>query len=228
MSTAKALPATRLLAAVPLFKALTPTTLGLLAAASQRRPLKRGEWLFQQGEQSTGMYVVVYGEIKLIATTPARGQRLTDVAGPGDSFGEPMMFLERPMVVGAQAANDALVLYLPSEVLFAEIERDPHLARRMLAGLSRRVASLVQALEQQTMANASERVAGYLLRHAGANGESVTLTAKKAEIATQLGLTAEHFSRVLRELSAAGLLCTRGRQIALLDRAALARLALQA
>ena len=98
----------------------------------------------------------------------------------------------------------------------------------MLAGLSRRVASLVQALEQQTMANASERVAGYLLRHAGANGESVTLTAKKAEIATQLGLTAEHFSRVLRELSAAGLLRTRGRQIALLDRAALARLALQA
>ena len=225
MSTARELPAARLLAAVPLFKALTPRALALLAEACERRPLRRGEWLFRQGEPSTGMYVVVYGEIKLIASTAAHGDRLTDIVRDGQSFGEPVMFLERPMVVGAQAGTDALVLFLPREVLFEELERDPRLARRLLAGLSRRVESLVLALEQLAMASGPERVASYLLRHAGSDGDSVTLSAKKAEVASQLGLTPEHFSRVLRELAGAGLLRVTARRIALLDRAALARLA---
>ena len=227
MSSAKPLPATRLLAAVPLFKALTPATLAVLAEASVRRPLRRGAWLFRQGDPSTGLYVVVYGEIKLIASTPARGERLTDIARAGQSFGDAVMFLERPMVVGAQAASDALVLFLPREALFSELGRDPRLARRLLAGLSRRVEHLVAALEQQTMASGSQRVAAYLLRLAGADGDSLTLPAKKAEVASQLGLTPEHFSRILRELGDAGLLRVTARRITLLDRAALERLPLR-
>lgn len=70
--------------------------MGRLAAFTARRPLKRGATLFRKGEAATGMYVVVYGEIKLIATTPVRGARLFGVVGPGRSFGEPVMFLERP------------------------------------------------------------------------------------------------------------------------------------
>lgn len=223
VSTAQPLPAARLLAAVPLFKALTPRTLALLAEVCERRPLRRGEWLFRQGEPSTGMYVMIHGEIKLIASTPARGPRLTDVVRAGQSFGEPVMFLERSMLVGAQAGTDALVLHLPREALFAELERDPRLARRLLAGLSQRVESLVLAMEQLAMASGTERVAGYLLRHA--DGDSVTLAAKKAEVASQLGLTPEHFSRILRELVAAGLLRVTARRIALLDSDALMRLA---
>ncbi len=226
MSTAQPVPAARLLAAVPLFKALTPATLAVLAAASVRRPLARGEWLFQQGDPSTGLYVVVYGEVKLIASTLARGQRLTDIVRAGQSFGDAVMFLERPMVVGAQAAIDTLVLDLPREAVFAEIDRDPQLARRMLEALSRRVENLVAALAQQTMASGAERVAAYLLRHAGDDADHVMLPAKKSEVASQLGLTAEHFSRILRELGDAGLLRVAGRQIALLDRAALAQLPL--
>ena len=42
--------------------------------ATTRRTLKRGETLFRKGDPVTGMYVVVYGEIKLIATTPARSR----------------------------------------------------------------------------------------------------------------------------------------------------------
>jgi CRP-like cAMP-binding protein len=80
------------------------------------------------------MYVVVYGEVKLIATTPTRGPRLSGIVGPGRSFGEPVMFLERPTVVDAQAASDALLLHLPKEAVFEEIERNPKFARRMIAG----------------------------------------------------------------------------------------------
>jgi len=49
----------------------------------------------------------------------------------------------------------------------------------------------------------------------------VTLPAAKAEIASQLNLTPEHFSRILHELAQAGLLQVQGRHITVPDPARL-------
>jgi len=202
-------------AGVPLFKALDAATLARLATATTRRTLKRGETLFRKGDPATGMYLVVYGEIKLIATTPARGPRLSGIVGPGQSFGEPVMFLERPAPVEAQAATDALLLHLPKEAVFELIERNPKFARRMIAGLSQRVERLVRELDLQALGSGKERFVAYLLRHCRdlSGPFVVTLPAPKAEIASQLNLTPEHFSRILHELQQAGLLRVDGRRI---------------
>ncbi|MEO8654699.1 MAG: Crp/Fnr family transcriptional regulator [Ramlibacter sp.] len=207
------------LAALPLFKALDAAALERLAAATTRRALKRGERVFHKGDAPTGMYVVVYGEIRLIARSPVRGERLTGVVRPGHSFGEPIMFLERPAVVDAQAATDALVLHLPKEAVFDEIERNPRFARRMIAGLSQRIESLVQELDRQSLGGGRERLVDFLVRSAG-NGPGarlVTLPAAKAAVASHLRLTPEHFSRILRELADAGLLQVQGRRITVPD-----------
>lgn len=206
------------LAALPLFKALDAAALGRLAAASTRRALRRGERLFSKGDPATGMYVLVYGEIRLVARSPGRGERLTGVVSPGRSFGEPVMFLERPAVVDAEAATDALVLHVPKEAVFQEIDRSPRFARRIIAGLSQRVESLVNELERQTMGGRA-RLVDYLLRSAGAGPgpRIVKLPAAKGAIASHLNLTAEHFSRLLRELADEGLVQVRGRSITVPD-----------
>ena len=203
------------LAGVPLFKVLDTATLARLATATTRRALRRGETLFRKGDPATGMYVVVYGEIKLMTATPARGPRLSGIVGPGQSFGEPVMFLERPTLVEAQAASDALVLHLPKAAVFEEIERNPKFARRMIAGLSQRVESLVRELDLQALGSGRERFVAYLLRHCRDRTKPlvVTLPAAKAQIASQLNLTPEHFSRILHELQQAGLLQVDGRKI---------------
>jgi CRP-like cAMP-binding protein len=203
------------LAALPLFKALDAAALARLAQATTRRPLKRGERLFSKGDAATGMYVVVYGEIRLIARTPARGERLTGVIGAGRSFGEPVMFLDKPAVVDAEATGDALVLHVPKQAVFDEIERSPLFARRIIAGLSARVESLVMELERQSLGSGRARLVDYLLRGAGhaAGPAVVVLPAAKGAIASHLNLTPEHFSRVLHELAAEGLLQVQGRRI---------------
>lgn len=212
------------LAALPLFKALDAAALARLAAATTRRPLKRGERLFAKGDAVTGMYVVVFGEIRLVARTPARGERLTGVVGPGRSFGEPVMFLEKPAVVDAEAASDALVLHVPKQAVFDEIERSPRFARRIIAGLSERVESLVKELERQSLGSGRARLVEYLLHGAGhGSGPGlVVLPAAKGAIASHLNLTPEHFSRVLHELAAEGLLQVQGRRITVPDRQRLA------
>lgn len=207
------------LAALPMFKALDEATLARLAAATTRRALARGERLFSKGDLASGLYVVVHGDIRLIAHSPMRGERLTGVVGPGRSFGEPVMFLERPAVVNAQAAGDALVLHLPKEVVFAEIERSPRFARRIIASLSQRIESLVHELDRQALGSGRARLVDYLVRRAGNHPgpRLFTLPATKAAIASQLNLTPEHFSRLLRELAVAGLLQVEGRRITVPD-----------
>jgi CRP-like cAMP-binding protein len=46
---------------------------------------------------------------------------------------------------------------------------------------------------------------------------AIRLPAKKSIIASRLNLTQEHFSRILHEIQAAGLVEIRGREIRLLD-----------
>jgi CRP-like cAMP-binding protein len=215
------------LSALPLFKSVDAPTLQRLAAATTRRALARGERLFAKGDAATGMYVVVHGEIRLVARSPGRGERLTGVVGAGRSFGEAVMFLERSAVVDAEAASDALVLHIPKEAVFAEIERSPRFARRVIASLSQRIESLVHELERLALGSGRSRLIAYLVQRArvAAGPAEFTLPATKAAIAAQLNLTPEHLSRLLHELADSGLLQVRARRIVVPD---VQRLAAQA
>lgn len=90
---------------------------------------------FRTGELATGICVVAYGEVKPIASTLAHRSRLSGIVGPGQSFGEPVLFLQRPTLVEAQAGSDALVLQVPKDALFSDLERNPKFARRLIAAL---------------------------------------------------------------------------------------------
>lgn len=224
-AASRAVPAGALLKALPLFKALGEPAIARLAAATQRRVLARGARVFSRGDDPTGMYVVVYGQVRLLGRTRGGGERLSGVAGPGHSFGEPVMFLERPALVDAEAATDALVLHLPKQAIFDEIERNPRFARRLIAGLSARIEALVQQQDRHDGGTGKARLADYLLRQAGEQPEApFTLPAAKAAVAGHLRLTPEHFSRLLHELAAEHLLRVEGRRITLLQPARLAAL----
>ena len=103
--------------------------------------------------------------------------------------------------------------------MFDEIERSPRFARRMIAGLSQRIESLVQELDRQSLGGGRDRLVDFLVRSAGdgPGARLVTLPAAKAAVASHLRLTPEHFSRILRELADAGLLQVEGRRITVHD-----------
>lgn len=208
-----------LLAHVALFSALGAPELARLAAATMRRRLRRGEVLFRRGEQPTGVYAVIYGQIAL--TVPhGTAERVRDIIGPGRSFGEAILFLGKPTIVGAEALGDALVLHVSREAIFAELERSPAFARRVIAALSAKLEATVRELESYALGSSGRRFAAWLLRTA--EGEPlVALPASKRAIASKLNLSAEHLSRILRELVSEGLVEVSGRKLRLLDAARL-------
>jgi len=77
------------------------------------------------------------------------------------------MFMGKPYIVTATALADSLLLHVRRESVFRGLARDPQFARRMLAGMSRKLHSLVSDLESVTLKSGRERVIGYLLRQEG-------------------------------------------------------------
>jgi CRP-like cAMP-binding protein len=213
-----------LLANLPLFRELSEEQRALLAAGARLERIARGQVMFRAGHPSTAMYVVVYGQIKLSFVSPAGVEKVVDIVQPGQSFGEAVMFLEKPHVVAAQALIDSLLVSVSKEVVFERIDNDPHLARRMLGGLSRRLHQLVADVESYLMRSGTERLIGFLLRDCGSQDTSeatgtldLQLPVAKGVIASRLNLTQEHLSRILHDLAAVGLIEVNGRRIRVLD-----------
>jgi len=210
------------LASVPLFKELAPFELERIAAGTAVLNVPRGEIIFNRGDPCEGFHLVVYGQVKLAFISTEGSEKVVEIVAPGYSFGEALMFMERPHILMAQALADSMLLHISKNVVFAEIERDPKFSRKMLAGLSRRLHGLMSDVEAYSLQSGTERVVGYLLRQDAherdeAEGYVVTLPTSKAIVASRLNVTPEHFSRILHDLAQAGLIAVEGRNVTILD-----------
>ena len=214
---------TELLAHVPIFKGLSPDELSRLATGTTQVHVERGAVLFNRGDPCVGFHVIAYGQVKLAIAAPDGGEKVIEILGPGRTFGEAVMFLGNPYFVGATALADSLLLHVGRDILLGELEREPRLARRMLATLSMRLHMLVKDVEAMTLHSATQRVIGYLARLEEESLEPgrVTLPAQKSLIASRLSLTPEYFSRILHQLAGEGLIRVEGREVAIVDGARL-------
>jgi CRP-like cAMP-binding protein len=227
MSTASAASPTHkieLLRHAPIFRDVPGPDLERIAAGTTEIRAERGRILFHRGDPCNGFHLVVYGQVKLVVGTASGVEMVVEIVGPSMTFGEALMFTERPYVVSASTLADSLLLHVDKQTLFEELEREPRLARRMLAGLSWRLHMLVKDVEALTLLSATQRVIGYLASlEEAAGGPRFTLPASKAMVASRLDLTPEYFSRIIHDLMRAGLLRIEGRDLEVLDAEGLRR-----
>ncbi|MEF8721875.1 MAG: Crp/Fnr family transcriptional regulator [Candidatus Accumulibacter phosphatis] len=205
-----------LLAHVPLFNELEKAEIARLARGTREIKATRGDILFHKGDTPTGFYLIVYGQVKLAFTSPQGGEKVVDILPQGQTFGEAVMFTDRPFMVYAQALADSLLLHISKAAINEELDADPKLGRKMIAGLAMRLHQLMNDVESYSLHSGRRRIICYLLREEGETGDqviTVTLPTNKGVIASRLNLTQEHFSRILHELSEKNLIAVDGRKI---------------
>lgn len=211
----------RYLSMLPLFQEMRPEELHRLAQGSQLREFARGADVFRIGDPCNEFHVTVSGQVKLFAISPAGQEKIIELVGPGNSFAEALMFMQRPYIINAQALTDTLMLSVSREAVMREIHGDAQFCMRMLAGLSRRLHGLVNDVQAYSLHSGVERVIGYLMRDLPEEGASaaasVLLPVSKASIASRLSMTPEYFSKVLRELEDQGLIEVDKREIRIPD-----------
>ncbi len=203
---------------VPFFSKLSSEQLRLFAGTTRLREFKRNDVVIHSGEKPRGCYYILSGTVKLVASSGEGCEKVMDILSSGMTFGEALLFLDKPSPVSAQAIERSRVLEIDREAMLRTVRSSPDFALHMLAGLSGRLHQLVSDVHAYCLHSATERVIGYLVSEAERfNGDDekalVSLRASKATVASRLGLTPETLSRVFNQLSGDGLIDVTGRRI---------------
>ena len=215
------------LSALPLFSQLPPDVVTQVAHGVREIAVPRSDVLFHRGEACRGFHCVVSGQVKLSVTSESGTEKIVEIIGAGETFGEAVMFVGRPYPVTATALTSSRLLLIPTERIDAVLAQDPSFARQMLAGMSIRLHTLLADVEATALKSSTQRVAAFLLGEATAGGGSgqgavVVLRTSKGVLASKLSLTAETLSRALRELASSGVVRLDGRRIHVQDATGLA------
>jgi CRP-like cAMP-binding protein len=121
-----------LLTHIPLFNGLAPEEITRIAKGTREIHASKGEILFHKGDPCNGFHLLVYGQIKLAFTSSQGSEKVVEIISQGQSFGEAVMFMEKPYIVFAQALTDSLLLHISKAAVFEELQRDTTCAARCL------------------------------------------------------------------------------------------------
>jgi CRP-like cAMP-binding protein len=201
-----------LLAQTPIFGSLNVARQVPIAHAGHEMQVAKHGFVFRRGDVASGLYMVVSGHIKLSIPSPGGNEKVLEFFGPGQVFGESGVFLERPYMVDAQALEDSVLVCMERDDIYAALDKDPSFSRYMLMTLAQRMDSLVEDIEAVNLQSAAQRLVCFLLRQPREGG-CTRFPYSKGVVASKLGLSPETLSRLLHQLSSAGLISVRGRTV---------------
>jgi CRP-like cAMP-binding protein len=216
---------------MPLFTGVDASSLAGVVRAACRRRLAREQQVFRQGASPRAFFHVLSGHVRRAIASSEGEEKVIDIVSPGEHFGLAELFGDTPYVSFAETVEPTVLLEIDRAAVMAAIESDRQVMQRVLAAVAHSKVALERDVAACFFQSGARRLVDYLLREAGPQLAPVGDTAfrlpvSKRLIAARLGVSAETLSRALRELSDAGLIEVRGRQIILREKLA-ARLAAQ-
>ena len=183
--------------------------------------LVANQMLFTKDDPASHFYLVKKGQVKLFRVTPAGDEKVFHLFSPGGWIAEMAMFLPTPKYpMNAQAEIASEILVVKREVLLNIVESSPKLACGLLGFMSTKIFALVNNVDKLTFINASQRLVlhlGHLYQMQGEDTKRVKLQEPKRVLASQLNITPETFSRILRKFKSQGLIEEKGDSIILID-----------
>ncbi len=175
--------------------------------------------VFEQGDTARLVYFVKLGRVR-IARRTADGKEITvAILGPGDLFGEEVVFSKTVRTTVATCLSDSTLCMARSEDLYGLLTRYPVLCLNVAKYLHEQRDDALSVAEDVAYLKVPERILKLLERLAAEYGSPVRnmtridLQLTHADIASLIGSTRETVSTQLGELVRDGRIALEGRQI---------------
>lgn len=205
-----------------LFSGLTSEDITAIAGFAVLRNLARDGYLFRQGDESIGFYVVQRGAINVHRVNPAGKEQVIHVFRAGESLSEAALSSPTGYPADARAVEASTVLLIPKTPFLDFIGRRPDLAMRMLGSMGAHLRVLVGMLDDLTLKDVESRLLNWLIKHSrNAVSGAITLPGTKRVLAAELSTSSETLSRTLGKLRDEKLISVAARTITVHDATAL-------
>ena len=188
----------------------------------RKKPLHKGDYLFEAGKPLRSIYAVRSGSFKSYTLTESGEEQITGfhLAGDIDGFDGISNMSHKSY---AQAMETAMVCEIPFTTLDELSGKLPKLRHQVMRMMSNEINYDQEMLLMLNKKTAEERLAAFLAKLSTRFGErgfskkEFRLTMTRGEIGNYLGLTVETISRLLSRFQKAGIINVEGKFISILE-----------
>jgi CRP-like cAMP-binding protein len=199
-----------------LFEGLGEPELGRLAGIARNKTLATGEALFDQGDESDGLYFVVAGIIRIYLTADDGREATINLLEDGEVIGEIALLDGLPRSAGAAALTDSTLIFIPRDPFMDLVDSSPRLARQIILTLCERLRAANAQVDQAIFHDLRHRLVMLLRQLAVLHGTVerevaiVNLDLTQGTLAQMLGASREAVNKQLRALAKEGRIAVKG------------------
>jgi CRP/FNR family transcriptional regulator len=207
----------------PLFANLPPDDLRRVEGIASVRRHGKKESVFREGDRADGFFVVASGRVKVFKLSMEGKEQVLHLIAPGQSFAEATIFEGGVYPAHAEALDGCELIYLPKRQFIELLEKNPRIALRMMASLSKWLKRMTDLVDSIALRDVETRLVRYLsdeMKSRGVplkDGAVLELDVTKNVLASRLGTVPETFSRTLKKLQEEEKIRVKGKQIRILD-----------
>lgn len=202
-----------------LFGGLDEDELRRLAGIARETNLSAGTALFEQGDESDGLYVVASGIVRIYLTAEDGREATINLLEEGEVIGEIAILDGLPRSAGAAALTDAKLIFVPTVPFCDLIDNSTKLSRQIILMLCDRLRAANGQVDQAIFHDLRHRLVMLLRQIAIIHGRvekdvaMVDLDLTQGALAQMLGASREAVNKQLRALAKEGRIAVDGHQI---------------
>ncbi|MDI4233221.1 Crp/Fnr family transcriptional regulator [Bradyrhizobium sp. Arg237L] len=192
-----------LFARTELFQGTPPDALRFLQASAGRRRLAAGDILFQQGDRTTSLFVVIAGRLRASQMAQDGQQIIIRYLGPGEVAGYAALVGSDTHPGTVTAVDDSHLIGWTSAIVRQIMERYPVVAINALTLLGQRYHEMQIRVRELSTERVERRIGHTLLRLAHqsgrrtARGIEIAFPLSRRDLAEMVGTTLHTVSRTL-------------------------------
>ena len=207
------------LRALPIFETLDDECLKPLMRVAMLRAIPRNTVVLNAGDSTDNIYFVLSGALKVQVSDEDGREVILSKLGPGELFGEMGVLDDHPRSATVLAVEPSQVVVMGKADFKQCLVDNPDVSLFIMRNLTKRLRMADRNIESLALLDVYGRVARLLLESADdVDGRKVvTQKLTKQDIGKMIGASREMVSRVMRDLSAQGLIEERDGQLILLD-----------
>ena len=207
-------------------RGLDQEALSALAESSVWRVYAPDSVVFWEGDTETNLFYLQYGSLKVLKTSPSGREQVIRFVEEGDVFNEVGVLARKANPATAVALEESGIWLIPRQALEEVIMAHPKTAVQIIENMADKIIGLVSFAAVLSLKTVEARFANLLLEQAEGDGIERRRWTNHTEMASHLGTVPDVLSRVIRELTKAGLIEMDKQHIRILDREELSKRAM--
>jgi CRP-like cAMP-binding protein len=200
-------------------KALNKDELVKLAECKTSRLIKKGEIIFEEGENVNGIFCVKDGVCKLTKLSPNGKDHIVKLVTKGELLGQRSMISDEPVNLSAVALEDMQVCFIPKSEIMGFFDKNNQFSMNVMKTICGDLKESDSQMVNMAQKTVKERLAETLLYLQDTFGknedDSLKIQLTRDELASMIGTATESCIRLLSDFNKLGLIELKGKKITL-------------